>query len=508
MVKLTVPHSPKLTTKYRTRNVPRYYLSQEEKENQIFEEMKKNQFKAQPLNKKILQSKGVQGLKRVEKKAPTKSNTPLVLKRSMENKQRKELAVVKVAKPTVKARPLNKKVLEGIVGLPPKQPIHLIEPQPFRLRTDLRGKKTEEEMKKIVEEETKKEAETASSFRALPMPDFKTPTLKKVATIIDPAPFNLQTDQRGEAYQEKMRALIEEEKKKKEHVTPFRARPANVHKPAFVPAKSQVPLAVPVGFNLRSDERAPQRNAFDRKVKQKQAIAEKIKKEKEESERRTLRSKTVFRAGKIKFDKKQADFVPKESSRSLTEAPGHPFEFDENDEKDVGPVTPANGLLAFVDASPPLPNAANGFDSFAVCVFVLDDENIVEGHGDDEPNDVVEVAEEAGVKDVANGFWSLNEDDDAAVPEFVENGLVMVNEKGALVAIAAGTSVGAHPAPKEVVRVDPTFVDVDAALSFVDEKPTNVSNVPSFFVSDDGLGVSYSSNESTVRFTGFGLKRL
>ncbi|KAJ2356357.1 hypothetical protein H4S01_006717, partial [Coemansia sp. RSA 2610] len=121
---------------------------------------------------------------------------------------------------------------------PPKPTI----PKPFTFRSDAAA---ERHLHKLREELAKlrKEEEEMRQFRAQPLPEFPTPKkTKRLPSELHASPFSLATDSRGEAYQQKLRARLEELEQRQRERQQFKARPipASIDHP-FVPQASTLP---------------------------------------------------------------------------------------------------------------------------------------------------------------------------------------------------------------------------------------------------------------------------
>lgn len=110
-----------------------------------------------------------------------------------------------------KARPVPMFEFPEVPPLPAPRP--LTEPEPFFLRTDLRGEEMalRREMRREEEERVKKSQQ--QSFKAQPVPmdspfRFVLPPTPKLTV---PEPFNLLSDQRGALAQERLKARQEQE---------------------------------------------------------------------------------------------------------------------------------------------------------------------------------------------------------------------------------------------------------------------------------------------------------
>ena len=76
-MKLTQPSEPVLSTSSRAGVRSSGIMTREEEEEKEFEEMKKFQFKALPLDPRVLQSCGEMGVPRVDKKPVTQPHAPV-----------------------------------------------------------------------------------------------------------------------------------------------------------------------------------------------------------------------------------------------------------------------------------------------------------------------------------------------------------------------------------------------------------------------------------------------
>lgn len=313
---VTIPHTPVLSTRSRTRQVN--YLTHEEQEQREFEEAQKHAFKANPLNKKVFEAPST-GYE-VEKKLPTvpepfnitevkKNNLPLGHNfREMCNKLGGSTS-------SVASLPHG--------GIPSKWDKTSTKPQPFSFdeRDKQKMQKKQEMIQKVLEEEKK-----LAEFHAQPMPLFEgvrgIPE-KKPPTPTRQQPFNLTSEYRGSLKQLQIKKSLEEQAKLEKEQREFRARSdAVVHKQPFIPEKSKKPLTDISGFTLNTEIRSEERNEFEmhRKRKEDELLAAKRENEErqaaeEAAEIARLRRTIVHKANPVPSYK---PYVVKPSERHPT----------------------------------------------------------------------------------------------------------------------------------------------------------------------------------------------
>ncbi|XP_059167831.1 targeting protein for Xklp2-like isoform X2 [Physella acuta] len=370
--KLTVPKTPNLTTRGRSR--PVHALTTEEKEMLEFDEHQKQQFKAHPVNHKIFEVPNI-GVPKV-----TPKPTTVAEEFSFHHKKSESVGDIRGAgaeeeeKYEFHARPVNPKILQGTVGVKPVEPQAITIPEspafalknrvripievpkqddsknaikvnpvpytgiPFKPRlahhrtvpepftVDERSRemlsRKEQKIQQILEEERK-----AREFHAQDLPSDSPDTLppKQTRPPTQPEPFHLEADERGQKYKEQFKAKIEEEERAAREAAQFKARPNDViHKEPFQAQKSSKPLTEINGFALNTDQRASQREVFDQHIKAREAEIEALKRQREErieQEEKAavarLRQEAVHKASGIK---KYKAVVVKPSDKPLTEA--------------------------------------------------------------------------------------------------------------------------------------------------------------------------------------------
>ncbi|XP_030589813.1 targeting protein for Xklp2 isoform X2 [Archocentrus centrarchus] len=355
-LKLTHPHSPHLMTRQRSR--PPTVKCTAELEAEEAEKLANFKIKALELNRKILES--AENVKKPAVKEPTvpEGFELEIEKRLQERQVTKKPQEGEEKSQNFKARPLPKKVLEGVVGLPEKKvanptvpespafalkkrvrmdhkavevkqpspvkapPVphfglpfqprlpenHRVEVCPFSFEQREREKRALKE-KKLEE----KQNEEAPQFKAQPLPDFETVVLpeKKKLEPTKPEPFRLLIDERGAVKNSRWEQMVKEEQKHQEEVTAFKARPNTViHKEPFRPKKETRPAVVVEAFELATERRAREWQEYERLACEKEALRaqmeaeqrrEEEQKEKEEIAR--LRQEQVHKAQPIRHYK-------------------------------------------------------------------------------------------------------------------------------------------------------------------------------------------------------------
>eukprot|EP00105_Crassostrea_gigas_P016516 XP_011433925.1 PREDICTED: targeting protein for Xklp2 isoform X2 [Crassostrea gigas] len=373
---LTVPKTPNFESTTRSR--PVLVPSQKDLEEKEIEEMKKNQFKAHPVNKRILTNPNT-GVKKVAPKPVTKfEEFDLECGKRPQNKSLKSDTEEKFE---FHAQPAPKKILEGPVGVKPARSLPLTQPQSpaFALRQRVRlpmPKEEEEEVSKVIKghavphsgvpfqptlnhkctvptpfsfeerdkltmvrkqekiEEIFEEEKKMREFHAQPLPmgeDALPPKKTKPVTI--PEPFQLELDERGVKRLQEFSQKVEEENTHLKEQAKFRANPAKVlHQEPFCPAKSSKPLTDISGFELNTEQRSHKRENFEMHKKAREAEIEAAKRQrerqKEEEEKAyvaKVRAEAVHKSQPIKRFK-SVEVLP--SDRPLTFAESPKFETD------------------------------------------------------------------------------------------------------------------------------------------------------------------------------------
>ncbi|XP_005943517.1 targeting protein for Xklp2 isoform X1 [Haplochromis burtoni] len=361
-LKLTQPHSPHLMTRQRSR--PPTVKCSAELEAEEAEKLANFKIKALELNRKILES--AEDLKKPAVKEPTvPEGFELEIEKRLQERQATKKPQEDDEKPqNFKAKPLPKKVLEGVVGLPEKKvanptvpespafalkkrvrldrkveevkqpspvkapPVphfglpfqprlpenHRVEVCPFsfeqreRERKALREKKLEE-----------KRNEEIPQFKAQPLPDFDSVVLpeKKKLEPTKPEPFRLLLDERGTVKNSRWEQMVKEEQKHQEEAAVFKARPNTIiHKEPFRPKKEARPAVgnnssiVVEAFELATERRAREWQEYERVTSEKEVVRAHMEAEqrREEEQRQKeevarLRQEQVHKAQPIRHYK-------------------------------------------------------------------------------------------------------------------------------------------------------------------------------------------------------------
>ncbi|KAL3860699.1 hypothetical protein ACJMK2_010790 [Sinanodonta woodiana] len=302
---LTVPHTPNLETRSRSRPVT--VQSQKELEEMEIEEMKRYQFRANPLNTKIFTEHP--SIKHSEKEPTRPEEFDLHTDRRIQTRE------------TIKhdteehyefhAQPVPKKILEGPVGVKPAKPIPVTNPKSpafalkHRARLPTRTQPEPEEEEKII--------------RANPVPHAGIPfqpSLEHKATVPQPFTFDERDKLLMQKKEEKIQEILEEEKRARDFV----ANPLPNLSPDVLPPKKVKPPTRPESPHLKIDARGAKRAAewkaknlavsgLDSFSRQHQKVEEQLNREREAAIFKALPSTVVHKE----------PFLPKKSTKVLTE---------------------------------------------------------------------------------------------------------------------------------------------------------------------------------------------
>jgi len=368
--RLTVPHTPQLMTRGRSR--PNHVLSAQEREEQELAEHQSMMFKAKAVGETVpkfkygdVEKKGCTipepfqlhtgsrfptGFKTDEEEqtqfqakplpkhiltgpsgVPDRKTLPIVepqspafaLKSRMAERKNKPEPEPE-PEPVIKARPAPHK---GVPVLLPPHPRKATLPTPFSFenRDKIMMEKKEEKIKQILEEEKK-----AREFHAQPImkehsvkvPARPPPQATKVA------PFKLRTEEKCEERLAKWQEGVEKELEEQRKAALFKASEPKVLKKApFQPKPSEKPLSEVGNFMLNSERRALERGAFEVKLKQKEAEIEGAKRElemrkkrEEEEEVLRLRREAVPKAQPIR-NYKHVEIRPSDKPLTMPASP-------------------------------------------------------------------------------------------------------------------------------------------------------------------------------------------
>jgi len=362
--RLTVPKTPQLSTRGRSR--PNHVLSQAEREQLELEEAKRHQFHAKGVGETLPKFKYGE----VERK-PCTVPKPFDLHEPYRP----------VPQPTEEkvesfhSRPLNKKILQGPVGVPERKLLPMVEPEspafalkqrmatrkapvepqleperivkakpvphfgvplalpaaskrstvpePFSFsdRDHMTAKQKEERIKKLIEEE-----KAAREFHAQPIArGMEHPKLpeRKVLPPTQPAPFKHAIEQRVETRLNKWQDAVKAELENQRQAALFKAtEPKVLTKAPFIPKPSDKHLSEISNFTLHTDRRAEERMAYEIEKKKKEVDLDEMKRQREERKKREqeqeviqLRKQAVHKAQPIREYK---GISIKPSDRALT----------------------------------------------------------------------------------------------------------------------------------------------------------------------------------------------
>ncbi|XP_069581306.1 targeting protein for Xklp2 isoform X1 [Brachyistius frenatus] len=357
-LKLTQPHSPHLMTRQRSRPIAAKSSSQLEAEEA--EQFHKFKIKALELNKKILES--AEELKKPAVKEPTvPQHFELEIERRLQERQSRKPEDGEEKPPAFRAKPLPKKVLEGVQGLPEKKvPFPTVPESPaFALKKRVRVERQVEEVKppspikvppvphfglpfqprlpekhqvevcpfsfeqrererRALREKKMEEQQSLEvpQFKAQLLPHFHTVVLpeKKKLEPTKPEPFRLLLDERGAVKSSRWEQMVKEEQKHQEEAAAFKARPNTVtHKEPFRPRRENRAAPAPPcsaaveAFELATERRAREWQDYERLAGEKEALRaqmeagqrrEEEQREKEEVAR--LRQEQVHKARPVR----------------------------------------------------------------------------------------------------------------------------------------------------------------------------------------------------------------
>ncbi|XP_038987762.1 protein TPX2-like isoform X3 [Phoenix dactylifera] len=310
-LKLTAPRPPLLETSLRARPPNRVKSSQELE----LEELQKiPKFKARPLNKKILESKGDIGLFSNPKPQIT---TPQEFHFATNDRLGPPATVMEL---------FDKLSLHSEPSQHDKQVPRITAPNPFRLKTEERGFEKERQFAlQILQRQW--EEETAKVPKANPYPyttDYPViPPKPEPKQCTKPEAFQLESLVRHEV--ELQRKLEEKEYMEREEAQRrrFKAQPIMRDDPVPLPERERKPLTEVQEFVYHADHRAVQRSEFDKKIKEKEIMCKRMREEyetakmiEEEKAVKQLRRTMVPHARSLpKFDD---PFLPQKSTKETT----------------------------------------------------------------------------------------------------------------------------------------------------------------------------------------------
>ncbi|NXP69295.1 TPX2B protein, partial [Chloropsis cyanopogon] len=358
--RLTQAKTPVLRTKQRLRPVTCKTAAELEAEE--VEKIQQYKFKAREVNRKIFESGPL-----LPNKASVKVLTqPIgfqleIEKRIQERESKKQQEEERFE---FHSRPCPTKILEDVVGVPEKKALPVTVPKSpaftLRSRTRVSGREEEKEKEEVavikanpmphygvpfkpkmpeqrhvevcpfsfdardrerqIQKEKKIEElqkEEVPKFKAMPLPYFDEVKLpeKKVKAPTQTEPFHLQVDERGAAKLQSWKQQLKEDLKRQKEAACFKARPNTVvYQEPFVPKKEHKVLSeslsgsvVPESFELATERRAKERQEFEKRLADAEALRERyeeqIRQQEEEREKEEvakLRQEMVHKANPIR----------------------------------------------------------------------------------------------------------------------------------------------------------------------------------------------------------------
>lgn len=323
-LKLTAPKTPNLRSRDRKRPLSVDCMSKEEQEKIQEAEMKSYKFKATELNRKIFDCNGTLGVY-MEPKKPLTSIEPFNFnteQRAEVHKTKETQAVIEAAEPReIKANPCPDFTNVFKPELPHKGT--QIQPFSFEQRDKETKLKKEEKITAILEEEKK----AHENFHAQPLPSFTPPPLPSSSKLItEPVPFDLSTENRGAVKAEKWGQQLQQEIQEERMKRVFKARSTNVlYNAPFIPDKSMAkPNTKIEEFSMNSDKRAKEREVYEmhkaERDQEEEELRKQIEREREEEEKiylKNLRKQLVHKPNPIR---KYRPIEIKQSEKELTNA--------------------------------------------------------------------------------------------------------------------------------------------------------------------------------------------
>ncbi|KAG6525092.1 hypothetical protein ZIOFF_015044 [Zingiber officinale] len=308
-LKITEPRPPHLETSLRAR--PSKIRSSQEIELEELQKIPK--FKARPLNKKILESKGEIGVSCKPKPGRTIH-------------QEFHFATTDRLGPPTVADLFDNLSLHPESYHGKKEVPKITKPNPFHLRTEERGLEKEKHFagqlfQKDLEEE-KNRIPRASTYPYTT--DFPVmPPKPEPKQCTKPEIFQLQSLVRHEEQMKK--ALEEKEKKEKEEAQGrnFKAQAVMKEDPLPVPQRERKVLTEVQQFVMHADHRALQRKAFDKKIKDKELTYKRLREEQEsvkmiEEEKATKQMRRTMMPHAKPLPKFSNPFIPQKSMKENT----------------------------------------------------------------------------------------------------------------------------------------------------------------------------------------------
>ncbi|XP_016158800.1 PREDICTED: targeting protein for Xklp2 isoform X2 [Ficedula albicollis] len=273
----------------------------QERESKKQQEEERYEFHSRPCPTKILED--VVGVPEKKALPVTVPKSPAFTLRSRTRVSSREGEKEKEEVAVIKANPMPHYGVPFKPKLPEQR--HVVEVCPFSF--DARDRERQIQKEKKIEELQKEEV---PKFKALPLPYFDEVKLpeKKVKAPTQPEPFHLQVDERGAAKLQSWKQQLEEDLKRQKEAACFKARPNTVmYQEPFVPKIEHKMLSVPESFELATERRAKERQEFEKRLADAEALRERyeeqIRQQQEEREKEEiakLRQEMVHKANPIR----------------------------------------------------------------------------------------------------------------------------------------------------------------------------------------------------------------
>jgi len=165
----------------------------------------------------------------------------------------------------------------------------LTEPKPFNLQTERRGDAYQDALRAKLERE-KEEERRASEFKAQHMPLFQERKAEHpvhTPDLTEVKPFNLEGVRRHEQALREREEKLEHDRIEAREKAQVKARalPATTYRPVFEIQTSSRELVSPQEVQLHSDRRAKERALFEKENQERLALAEEIRRQNEQTQK-------------------------------------------------------------------------------------------------------------------------------------------------------------------------------------------------------------------------------
>jgi len=289
---MTIPQTPNLTTKTRSRPVTA--ISAKEQEEKEAQEMKSYQFKATRFDRAIVEKQGMYGVKQMPQTHTTAARPFHFQSDSRMNLRKHKLDDSGNESNTSTSSANTSTKTGGDHKLKKTE----VKPFSFETRDKKRYMQKEEKIKKILEEEDK-----LREFEAQPVPSFSPEALPLVQrkSVTNPQPFAISKG--SIQYQQKLKEKLQREEEENKRKRAFKAHEATVtSKEPFKPVQGLIPPTNPQEVISNLEVRAKERSKFEEWKHEKESQLE-------EHKARILKEQEIEELKEIKQLRKDA--VPK-----------------------------------------------------------------------------------------------------------------------------------------------------------------------------------------------------